>query len=92
MSEDTTATIDGGKVVEDLAAGLPDVAKISTFPELLDGLHERGLCLELTDHFALAKAIEDSREALRERGITFNRYRRNGAIRLTCNRREVSRH
>ncbi len=92
MSEDTTATTDGGAVFEDLAAGLPEVAESSTFPHLLDALHGRGLCLGITDHSDLAQAVAANKNALEARGLTFRQYRLNGATKLTCSCRKTPDH
>ncbi len=89
MSEDTTATIDGSKVFEDLAAGLPEVAGNLTFPHLLDALHGRGLCLDITDHYGLVQAVAANKQALEAEGLTFRQHRQNGATKLTCGRRDA---
>ena len=86
MSEDTTTTLtaeESGKVVEDLIAVLPATAAQSSYFELLEELHAKGVCLGLTTKHDLVRAIAGAAPALADAGVACHHYRWNGAHRLT---------
>ncbi len=101
MRDDTTtitteagsgADESGEKVVEDLIAGVPTATVGATYLELLDELHQKGLCLALTTDHELVKAIAAAGPALAKAGITLSRFKRNGTHRLRFTQREPIAH